>query len=133
MSLEVRREVVGEVMDRINKAWMQRRLEDLRPLLDPDAVMVLPGFTGELVGREAVLGGFQEFFESAVVHRYEENDRRVDVVGQVGVASFGFEMVYERSGKRWLARGRDLWVFSREAGEWLAAWRTLLNLSEQPA
>ena len=133
MPLEVSREAVAEVMDRVNQAWLRRRLADLRLLLHPDVVMVLPGFAGQVVGREAVLGGFQEFCESAVVDRFDERDRRVDVMGGSSVVSFGFEMVYERSGKRWLAQGRDVWVFTREAGEWLVAWRALIDLSEQPA
>jgi hypothetical protein len=55
------------------------------------------------------------------------------VVGDTGVVSFGYEMVYERSGKRNRATGRDLWVFVRQGGEWVAIWRTMLDLAEQPA
>ena len=44
-----------------------------------------------------------------------------------------YEMLYERSGKRSRATGRDLWVFVRQGGEWIAAWRTMLDLTEQPA
>jgi len=42
-------------------------------------------------------------------------------------------MVYERSGERSRATGRDLWVFVRQGGEWVAIWRTMLDLAEQPA
>jgi hypothetical protein len=40
-------------------------------------------------------------------------------------------MVYERSDKSYHATGRDLWVFSENEGEWLAVWRTMLDLDEQ--
>ena len=42
-------------------------------------------------------------------------------------------MIYERSGERYRATGRDLWVFARQDGAWLAAWRTMLDLVEEPA
>jgi hypothetical protein len=42
-------------------------------------------------------------------------------------------MVYERSGQRNRATDRDLWVFARDGGRWLAVWRAMLNIEEQPA
>ena len=38
-------------------------------------------------------------------------------------------MTYERSGERSRATGRDLWVFARQDGEWLAAWRMTARTS----
>ena len=55
----------------------------------------------------------------------------MDVIGDTAVASFTYEMVYERSGKRSRATGRDLWVFTRYGSEWIAVWRTMLDLAEQ--
>jgi len=49
------------------------------------------------------------------------------------VASFTYEMIYERDGKGNRATGRDLWVLARQDGHWLAVWRTMLDLAEQPA
>ena len=64
---------------------------------------------------------------------YHEHDHQVDLIADMAVASFGFEMIYEREGSGFRARGRDLWVFARQAGGWLACWRTMLDLHEEPA
>ena len=43
------------------------------------------------------------------------------------------EMLYERSAAQYRVTGRDLWVFAKKGAEWLAVWRTMLDLSETPA
>lgn len=124
---------VTAALDRINRAWLDRRPADLVPLFHPRITTVFPGFPGRAVGRDANVAGFEDFCTHATVHEYREADRQVDVAGDTAVVSFTYEMVYERDGKRNRAKGRDLWVFARQGGQWLAVWRTMLGLAEQPA
>ncbi len=123
---------VHAAMQRINRTWLEGRPNDLLPLLHPDIVTVFPGFAGRAEGREAIVAGFANFCGNATVHEYSESDHQVDVIGETAVVSFTYEMVYDRSGERNRVSGRDLWVFAREKGEWLAVWRTMLDMSEQP-
>jgi ketosteroid isomerase-like protein len=95
--------------------------------------MVFPGFTGRAEGRETSIAGFTDFCKHAIVQEYKESDLQIDVIGDTAVASYTYGMVYERSGKRNRATGRDLWVFSKHEGVWLAVWRTMLDLAEQSA
>jgi uncharacterized protein (TIGR02246 family) len=120
-------------MQRINRAWLDRRPEDLAPLVHPNITLVFPGFSGRGEGREAIVAGFTDFCRNATVHEYREADHQVDVIDDTAVTTFTYEMVYERSGKRNRASGRDLWVFARQGSEWIAVWRTMLDLAEQPA
>jgi ketosteroid isomerase-like protein len=113
-----------------NDAWLTGRVDDLAPLLHPDFVMVYPDFAGRGQGREAILASFRDFCENAEVHEYREHDLQIDVAGDTAVVSFLFQMVYERSGKRYDCTGRDLWVFQRQAGQWVAVWRTMLDMQE---
>jgi uncharacterized protein (TIGR02246 family) len=124
---------VTVALDRINRAWLDHRPADLVPLFHPRMIMVLPGFAGRVEGRDAIVAGFEDFCTHATVHEYREADRQVDVAGDTAVVSFTYEMVYERDGSRNRATGRDLWVFARQTGHWLAVWRTMLDLTEQPA
>jgi uncharacterized protein DUF4440 len=124
---------VSEALRRINRAWLDGRPNDLIPLLHPAMSMVYPGFAGRGVGRDAIIAGFVDFCANARVHSYREGDAQVDVMGDTAVASNTFEMVYERSGETYQATGRDLWVFTRHEGEWVGAWRTMLDLVEKPA
>ena len=122
-----------EAMDRINQAWLENPPRDLYPLFHPEIVMVFPSMQGQVRGRDALVDSFVDFCENAQVSDYQERDHHVDVIGETGVASFRFSMVYERSGKRQRASGRDFWIFARQGGSWLAVWRTMFDVEEKPA
>jgi ketosteroid isomerase-like protein len=124
------RDDVATAMRQINQAWLGSQLHDLAPRLHPEIVMVLPGFSGRIQGRDALLAGFTDFCQNAAVHEYCEHDRQVDVAGDTAVVSSRYEMVYERSGARYRASGRDLWVFQKQGTQWIAVWRTMLDLEE---
>jgi ketosteroid isomerase-like protein len=126
-------QAVTAILRRINEAWLDGRPHDLLPLIHPEVTMVFPGFAGRIQGAESFIAGFEDFCRMARVHSYREDDCQVDVVADTAIASFRFEMVYEREGSSYQATGRDLWIFTRQAGGWLAAWRTMLDLHEQPA
>lgn len=123
-------EVVHSVLASINDAWRANRPAAMRGFLDPGITMVLPGFGQSIVGRDALLASFDDFCQNSSVLEYRESEESIQVVSNCAVASFRFEMVYERSGYRATSGGRDLWVFERKSGAWLAVWRTMLELSE---
>jgi len=126
-------QAVAGALRRINEAWLDGRPHDLLPLIHSEITMVFPGFAGRIQGAASFLAGFEEFCRTAQVHSYQEHDCQIDVVADTAVANFGFEMVYEREGSSYQSTGRDLWVFTRQSGGWLAVWRTMLDLHEQPA
>jgi ketosteroid isomerase-like protein len=130
---ESRRVEAATVLRRINQAWLSGRIDDLVPLVHPGIVTVVPGFAAGIQGRDAFLAGFRDFCQSATIHEFREHDYRVDVVGDTAVATFRYEMLYERSGERYRCTGRDLWVFQRQDGGWIAVWRTMLDMEENPA
>jgi Domain of unknown function (DUF4440) len=132
MQSPAEQEAVFRAMQCINRSWQGGRPEDLVPLLHPNMTMVIPGFAGRAEGREAIVAGFVDFCSNAIVHEYHEADHQADVVADTAVVSFTYEMVYERSGEKSRATGRDLWIFARQGVEWLAIWRTMLDVAEQP-
>jgi hypothetical protein len=126
-------QAAAETLRRINAAWLEGRPQDLLPLIHSEITMVFPGFAGRGRGAESFIAGFEEFCRTARVDSYQEHDHQVDVIADTAVASFRFEMVYEREGSSYQSTGRDLWILTRQAGGWLAVWRTMLDLHEQPA
>lgn len=128
-----RRDEAATALRLINQAWLEGRVEDLAALVHPDIVMVLPGFTGRVQGRDELVAGFRDFCQNARVHEFREHDHHVDVAGSTAVVGFGYEMVYERAGERYRATGRDLWVFQHENAGWIAVWRAMLEMDEVPA
>jgi hypothetical protein len=120
-------------MGRINQAWLNGRVEDLAPMVHPEIVMVFPDFAGRIQSREDFLAGFHDFCQNTTIQEYNERDQQVDIAGDTAVITFRYEMVYQRSGERYRATGRDLWVF-RELGEtWIAVWRAMLSMTEDAA
>jgi len=127
------RESVTTVMRQINQAWLEGHVDDMAEWIHPEIVMIFPGFTGQSKGRDAFLDGFRDFVRQATIHEFREVDLQADVVGDTAVAHFGYEMVYELSGERYRATGRDLWVFQRQGRAWLAVWRAMVDNDEQAA
>ncbi|UCC83307.1 MAG: nuclear transport factor 2 family protein [Gemmatimonadota bacterium] len=126
------RDEVARVLRSINDCWLTGKPQEMAGYLHNDMAMVLPGFAGRVDGASAVIAGYEDFCNNAHVHEYEERDLRIDVYDNTAVASYTFQMVYEREGMRYSSSGRDLFVFNRDAGAWLAAWRTMLDIAEEP-
>jgi ketosteroid isomerase-like protein len=130
---ESQRDAAAATMRRINRAWLDGQVKDLEPLVHPEIVMVFPGFSGRVQGRQDFLAGFSDFCQSAKIHEFREDDYQVDVAGDMAVVTFRYEMVYERSGRRFRSTGRDLWVFQSQGRAWIAVWRTMLDMEETAA
>jgi ketosteroid isomerase-like protein len=133
MTDESKSEDAATAMRRINRAWIDGRIEDLTPLVHSEIVMVFPGFSGRIQGREGFLAGFREFRENATILEFREHDHQVDVAGDTAVVAFRYDMFYERSERRCRSTGRDLWVFQKHGTAWIAVWRTMPDMQESAA
>jgi hypothetical protein len=122
-----------DILTRINTAWRTGHPEEMAPYLDEHVVMAFPDFSGHMEGRQALIASFTAFEREARVHEYRQGEVRVDGSGGAAVAQYPFEMVYEREGARWRSKGWDVWVFERRGAEWIAVWRTMQALTEEPA
>jgi hypothetical protein len=120
-------------MRQINSAWLNNRLDDLEASVHPDFVMVLPGFSARVEGRDALLAGFRDFCDNATVHEFHDHDMQTDVAGRTAIVTYTYDMVYERSSARYRATGRDLWVFERHGDSCVAVWRAMLDMQENAA
>jgi ketosteroid isomerase-like protein len=98
--------------------------------LHPDMTMVLPDFSGAIVGKETLLTSFFEFCSNARVLEYTEADEHVQVIGDVAFVNFRFDMLYERASYRERSTGRDVWAFKRIGDQWLAVWRMMVDLKK---
>src|SRR5439155_19582105 len=130
---ESKREDAATAMRQINQAWLNGQVEELAPMVHSEIVTVLPDFAGRIQGREDFLAGFRDFRQNATIQEFREHDHQVDVAGDTAVVTFRYDMVYERSGKRYHATGRDLWVFQNQGSAWIAVWRTMLDMEEKTA
>jgi hypothetical protein len=130
---ESERENAAAAMRLINQAWLDGKVEDLAPMVHPEVVMVFPDFSGKIQGREDFLSGFRDFHQNASIREFREHDHDIDVAGDTAVVTFRYDMVYERSAKRYRSTGRDLWVFQKQGRAWIAVWRAMLDMEENDA
>ena len=128
--MEDSKQKVHEVISAINQAWRSNMPLEMSQYLHSDIIMKFPGFSDEVVGRDALLASFIEFCTNARVLEYQESNEQINVIGECAVATFQFEMLYERAKYQERSKGRDLWVFQYISGKWVAVWRTMMELEE---
>ena len=134
MSVPAATEVaVLQVLDRIQRAWRQGPLEDMALVLAPDITFVFPGFSMRLTGRAQLLDSYREFTTASQVHSYREERRSVVGGPHAALGEVAFDMTYTRAGQAWRAHGVELWALERRAEGWIAYWRTMQELTEEPA
>jgi ketosteroid isomerase-like protein len=130
MSLPAEAASAAATIRQFNQAWQAGRLDELASMLHSEIVMAPPGFAGRAHGREAILAGFRDYCEHATTLEFHEHDLQADVIGDVAIVTFRYDMVYERAGERTRASGRDLWVLQKHSGTWLGVWRTMSDMEE---
>jgi hypothetical protein len=124
---------VAAVLNQINTAWLGGTPDAIGDHVADKVVMVFPAFKGSVSGREAFVEGFRSFCTNARILSHAETEFHIDVIENTAVASFGFEMTYERGGSKYRSAGRDFWVLEDQSGRWVAVWRTMMDLVEEPA
>jgi len=75
-------------------------------------MIVPPGFTGHICGREAYIQSYRDAAQSGTTFAFSLGAPEIDVVGDVAVAVCPFVVVYEREGTMYREAGHDLLVLS---------------------
>ena len=125
------KEEVWDVMQAINKAWVEGRPDDLDPFFHEDMVIVAPDFRSGARGKEACIRSYRDFCSRATIHDFQEDRPEVEVFDSTAVVSYAFEISHEADGKIRHDRGRDLFIFVQDRDQWQAVWRTLLPVAEE--
>ncbi|HUP50786.1 MAG TPA: tRNA (N6-threonylcarbamoyladenosine(37)-N6)-methyltransferase TrmO [Thermoanaerobaculia bacterium] len=118
-------ESVAVIVRGINDAWRARKYDDIGRYLAEDVVIAPPGSDQRIAGREAYVQSYRDFDAGAVTQAFSAGEPRIDIAGEVAVASTPFEITYEMQGQTYHERGTDLLVLRRDAGEWRVIWRSM--------
>ncbi|HLG17202.1 MAG TPA: nuclear transport factor 2 family protein [Blastocatellia bacterium] len=124
-------EVIAQLIQRINDAWMNGRSAELTEYFHDNIVIVPPDFQGRVQGKAACIASYEEFSRQAVVLEYKQSEPTVDVWGTTAVAAYSWEMAYELNGTTSRESGWDVFVLTREDDTWRAVWRTLMSSPQQ--
>ena len=123
---------VQRVLDRIQRAWREGRPEEMSPVLAADITFVFPGFSMRLSGRDRLIESYREFIAGNRLRSYREDRRSIEGGTHAALAEIAFDMSYARDGQEWRATGIELWTLERRPEGWIAFWRTMQELTEEP-
>lgn len=116
---------LAQITSEINAAWVAGDIERATDHFHPRVVVVARGAAQRVEGRDACLQSYRDFTAHAVVHELTTGDPHIDLFGETAIVITPFRIDYEMNGVRSVERGRDVFVFARAGGRWVAVWRTL--------
>jgi hypothetical protein len=123
-------QLIRELIDRMNRAWLEGPVEELPAALEAcfHPAMVIRG--GDLqvnaAGREACIQSYLDFLESSAVGRCMIDAPEIDLAGDTAVAVYGWQMTYENEGQTYEEAGSDILALARFDTGWLITWRAML-------
>lgn len=123
---------VQRVLDRIQRAWREGRPEEMSAVLATDITFVFPGFSMRLTGRDRLIESYRDFLAGTRLGSYREDRRSIEGGSSAALAEIAFDMTYSRGGRDWRSHGIELWALERRPEGWLAFWRTMQELTEEP-
>src|SRR5262244_2442069 len=91
-------EVQG-VLSRLTAAWREERFDELEDILHQSVVFVQPGSGQRLEGRTNCVNTYREFMSTSKVVEYSESDVAIDVWESTGVATYRFDMTWQKEGE----------------------------------
>lgn len=119
---------IRQLLKKINEAWVNGHPEELEEYFHEDMVIAQSGLQAQGTGKKACVDSYKEFITHASILGLKESDHHIGVWGDTAVASYKFELEYEINGAKHHDSGVDLFIFTRQRGNWRAVWRTILPL-----
>jgi uncharacterized protein (TIGR02246 family) len=117
---------IQQLIQRLNDAWAKGNPSELANFFREDIVMVNPDFSQRTEGREACVASYEGFCKQAAMLDLKIGEAVIDVFNDTAIASYSWEIAYEMGGEHFNDTGRDIFLFVREDGKWLAVWRTMI-------
>jgi hypothetical protein len=127
-------QLIRELIDRMNRAWLEGPVEEMRAALEAcfHPAMVIRG--GDLqphgAGRDACIQSYLDFVGTAEIHRVQLEEPSIDLADRTAVAVYGWEMTYETDGQTYHDAGSDILMLAKFDAGWLITWRAMLPATE---
>ncbi|HEY3587604.1 MAG TPA: hypothetical protein VGK85_10650, partial [Myxococcaceae bacterium] len=64
---------------------------------------------------------------------YREERLSIEGGQSAALVEIAFDMTYTRAGTDWRSHGIELWALEQRGSGWIAFWRTMQELTEEPA
>ena len=110
----------------LNRAWQERRLDDLGAFFAEDVVMQGPAFQTLCSGRAALVKSYADFMARSQLLEFSASNHIVHRWGQVASIRYDWAMTWEQNGRKKSQAGHELMLFERRQDRWLALLRIML-------
>lgn len=104
----------------LNDAWTKGKPEDLNNYFHERMVAITATDRERLEGRQACFTSWNNFTKAANIHHWKELEPRIQLYGNTAVVTYYFDMSFTMGGQTIDLGGRDMFVFVKEGGKWLA-------------
>ena len=104
----------------LNDAWTKGNPNDLKNYFHKDMVAITATDRERLEGKEACFTSWNNFTKAAKIHHWNELEPRIQIYGNTAVVTYYFDMSFDMGGQTVKLGGRDMFVFVKEGGKWLA-------------
>jgi ketosteroid isomerase-like protein len=117
---DITRQEVWNTVRALNDAWTRGDANELVNYFHDNMVAITATDRERLVGRRACVAGWKAFAQAAKIHRWKELDPQIELYGNTAVVTYYFDMSFDMGGRTVDLGGRDMFVFVKENGRWLA-------------
>lgn len=124
--MQAQTKVIESLIDRLNDAWLNDKTENLDMFFHRQVVLVQPGSSKKITGREQVVESYLEFIEEADVSDFKITNMSIDVFGTTAVAYYTFRIHYRVDTTNFDESGTEILVLHRHNEHWEIIWRTQL-------
>ena len=122
---------VGEIkvfVRNLNKAWIEKRVEDLYPFFHELVIVLPPGGEKQISGRNEMVESYRQFVNTAKINNFEELNLQVNTFNKTAIATLKFKIDYEINGTVYSEKGIDILILNNFNNEWKIVWRTQIPL-----
>ena len=120
---------IAELVGAVNHAFSQGDPNAMRSVFDEifhkDMVIRGPEFKLMAEGKSACIESYVTFASEARVISFQTSEPVIDLFDDMAVAKYSWSLRYARGGAEHDEKGNDVFMFVREGGKWLVAWRAL--------
>jgi len=90
---------IHSVLAAINSAWLRSTPHPWPSIFIPISPWPSPDSKSRYAAARSCSNSFEEFCKNATVLEYQETNEHIDVIEDSGIATFCFNMTYERAGR----------------------------------
>lgn len=112
-----------------NRARLTGATRELTALLDPEAVVIQPGFSSPIEGREAVVRAVEDERQHLRVESFEELEHSVSIFGDLAMVTYRYEMRWKpvAEEEELEESGQEVVALRRGGDRWKVLWKTRLG------